>query len=67
MDINETKQLMNALSRLGGKDNIYELEHRLERDEEDELLEVMSKPVSIQMWSRFHAREKKIIRQALMT
>ena len=58
MDINETKQLMNALSRLGGKDNIYELEHRLERDEEEELLEVMSKPVSIQMWSRFHAREK---------
>lgn len=58
MDINETKQLMNALSRLGGKDNIYELEHRLERDEEDELLEVMSKPVSIQMWSRFYAREK---------
>lgn len=58
MEINETKQLMNALSRLCGKDNIYELEHRPERNEEDELLEVMSKPVSIQMWSRFHAREK---------
>lgn len=58
MEINETKQLINALSRICGKDNVYEFEHRFERNEEDELLDVMSKSVGIQMWSRFHAREK---------
>lgn len=58
MDINETKRFMNALSRLCGKDDIYEFEYGFERDEEDELLEVMSKSVGIQMWSRFHSREE---------
>lgn len=58
MDINETKRFINALSRLCGKDDIYEFEYGFERDEEDELLEVMSKSVGIQMWSRFHSREK---------
>lgn len=58
MDINETKRFINALSRLCGKDEIYEFEYGFERDEEDELLEVMSKSVGIQMWSRFHSREK---------
>ena len=58
MDINETKRFINALSRLCGKDDIYEFEYGFERDEEDELLEVMSKSVGIQMWSRFHSREE---------
>ena len=58
MNINETKRFMNALSRLCGKDDIYEFEYGFERDEEDELLEVMSKSVGIQMWSRFHSREE---------
>lgn len=58
MDINETKRFINALSRLCGKDDIYEFEYGFEKDEEDELLEVMSKSVGIQMWYRFHSREK---------
>lgn len=58
MDINETKRFINALSRLCGKDDIYEFEYGFERDEEDELLEVMSKSVGIQMWYRFYSREK---------
>lgn len=58
MDINETKQLINALNRLCDKGNIYEFKHRFEIDEEDELLDVMSDSVGIQMWSRFHDREK---------
>lgn len=58
MDINETKRFINALSRLCGKDDIYEFEYGFEKDEEDELLEVMSKSVGIQMWYRFYSREK---------
>ena len=39
MEINETKQLINALNRLCDNDNTYEIEHKSERAEEDELLE----------------------------
>lgn len=58
MEINETKELINTLSRICGKDNIYEIKYGFERDEESELLETMSKPVSVQMWSRYHSREE---------
>lgn len=58
MENNETKQLINALNRLCGKDNVYEFKHRFERKEEDVLLNVMSVPVDAQMWYRLYSRKE---------
>lgn len=57
MEHEETKQLVNSVSRLCGKEDMYDFDYRFERDEEVELLEVMSKSVGIQMWSKSHNRE----------
>ena len=58
MEINKAKCFVNELNRLCGIDDIYDYECRYKRNEEDELWEVMSNPVDIQMWSRLQSREK---------
>lgn len=58
MGIDETKLLINDLNRLCGKDDVYDFEDGFERNADDELINVMSKPVSIQMWTRFHHRKQ---------
>lgn len=58
MKIEETKQLVNAVCRLNDEDSKYDYGYGLERDEDDELLEVMSKSVPLQMWSKFYDREE---------
>ena len=59
MKITETQKLVNAICQLNGEADIYDLKNRFEKEEDDELLEIMSKPVDIQMVSLYLKRKDK--------
>lgn len=57
MNTEKIKDLVNAICALNEENNIYKDTHIFENQEDDELLDIMARPVSTQLWRKLHDRK----------